>query len=386
MANVLTPFIPTLFQDLNIVSRELVGFIPSVTRNTSAERAAVNESIQIPISRAQTAFNVTPAMAIPEPSDFTLDSVEMKITKSRAVAFGMTGEEVRGLNNGVGMNSIANGQFAEALRTLVNEMEADLALEAATHASRAYGTAGTTPFASNLGDSALVRKILDDNGAPASGRSLVMDTSAGAALRTLQNLTRVNEAGNTMTLRDGELLNIHGISMKESAQVVSPVIGTAAATADINTAGYAVGATSITLAAAGSGTIVAGDYVTFAGDTNKYLVTTGVADVSAGGTLVIAAPGLRVAISTASGQAVTVVGRSTRNILFQQNAIQLVTRAPALPNGNDAAIDRFMMTDPRSGIAFEISVYPGYRKLRMEVAAAWGVKAIKDQHIAALLG
>ena len=386
MANVLTPFIPTLFQDLNIVSRELVGFIPSVTRNTSAERAAVNESIQIPVSRAQTAFNVTPAMAIPEPSDFTLDSVEVKITKTRAVAFGMTGEEARGLNNGVGMNSIANGQFAEALRTLVNEMEADLALEAATHASRAYGTAGTTPFASNLGDSALVRKILDDNGAPASGRSLVMDTSAGAALRTLQNLTRVNEAGNTMTLRDGELLNIHGISMKESAQVVSPVIGTAVATADINTAGYAVGATSITLAAAGSGTIVAGDYVTFAGDTNKYLVTTGVADVSAGGTLVIAAPGLRVAISTASGQAVTVIGRSTRNILFQQNAIQLVTRAPALPNGNDAAIDRFMITDPRSGIAFEISVYPGYRKLRMEVAAAWGVKAIKDQHIAALLG
>ena len=386
MANVLTPFIPTLFQDLNIVSRELVGFIPSVTRNTSAERAAVNESIQIPVSRAQTAFNVTPAMAIPEPSDFTLDSVEVKITKTRAVAFGMTGEEARGLNNGVGMNSIANGQFAEALRTLVNEMEADLALEAATHASRAYGTAGTTPFASNLGDSALVRKILDDNGAPASGRSLVMDTSAGAALRTLQNLTRVNEAGNTMTLRDGELLNIHGISMKESAQVVSPAIGTAVATADINTAGYAVGATSITLAAAGSGTIVAGDYVTFAGDTNKYLVTTGVADVSAGGTLVIAAPGLRVAISTASGQAVTVIGRSTRNILFQQNAIQLVTRAPALPNGNDAAIDRFMITDPRSGIAFEISVYPGYRKLRMEVAAAWGVKAIKDQHIAALLG
>ena len=385
MPNVLTPFIPSLAQDLDIVSRELVGFIPSVTRNTSAERAAVGQSVYVPVSRAQTSFNITPAMAIPEPADFTLDNVEMKITKSKGVAFGMTGEEQRGLNTGVGSGAIVNGQFAEALRTLVNEVEADLALEAAMHASRAYGSPGFTPFSSNVGDSAQVRKMLDDNGAPATGRSLVIDTSAGASLRTLQNLTRVNEAGTAMTLRDGELLNLNGLSIKESAQVVRPVIGTGAATGDTTGVATAVGSTSIAVKAAGSGTILAGDYVSFAGDTNKYLVVEGIAALGSGGTLKIAAPGLRVALPAAETE-ITVVARSVRNIGFSQNALQLIARAPALPDGSDAAIDSALLVDPRSGIPFEIRVYEAYRKRRYEVALAWGVKAIKDEHIVALLG
>lgn len=383
-ANTLTPFIPDLYQDLDIVSRELVGFIPSVERNASAERAAVGESILIPVSQAQSAFDISPAMTTPNPSDFTLDNVEMKITKSRAVAFGMTGEEQRGLNNGVGSNAIINGQFAQALRTLTNEIEADLALAAALGSSRAYGTAATTPFSSNVGDSAQVRKILDDNGAPQSSRSLVIDTSAGAALRTLGNLTRVNEAGTTMGLRDGELLNLNGLSIKESAQVVRPVVGTAADTGDTTDAGFAAGETEIAIKAAGSGTILAGDIVTFAGDTNKYVVTKGVT-LPAGGTLTIAAPGLRQAIPAAETE-VKVVARSVRNIAFHQSAIQLIARAPALPNGDDAADDSYMLVDPRSGLPFEVRVYKGYRKIRYEVGMAWGVKVIKDAHVATLLG
>jgi hypothetical protein len=383
--NVLTQFIPDLYQDLDVVSRELVGMIPSVGRNTSGERAAVGESILIPVSGAQTAFDIAPAMNPPEPADFTVGDVEMKITKSRAVAFGMVGEQQRGLNNGVGSGVIINQQFAQALRTLTNEMEYDLALEGAMHASRAWGTAGTTPFATNVGDTAQLGKILDDNGAPRTNRSLVIDTSAGASLRTLNNLSRANEAGTTMTLRDGELLNLNRFSIKESAQIVRPVVGTGADTGDTTNAGFAVGATSIIVGAGGTGTILAGDYVTFAGDTNKYLVKQGIASLAAGGTMIIAAPGLRVAIPAATTE-ITVVARSVRSLGFTDNAIQLICRAPALPDGDDAATDSFTLIDPRSGIPFEVRVYKGYRKVRYEVAAAWGVKAIKDEHIAALLG
>lgn len=383
-ANTLTGLIPDLYAGLDVVSRELVGFIPSVTRNASAERAAVGQSVVYPVAPAMAAADITPAMTTPEPTDRTIGTGSMQITKARAVNFGFVGEEQRGLNNGPGYLSIQADMFAQGLRTLVNEIETDLATVAYQNASRAYGTAGTTPFGSNVGDAAQVRKILDDNGAPQTGRSLVIDTAAGAALRTLGNLTKVNEAGTTMTLRDGELLNLHGLSIKESAQIVTHTKGDAAS-ATTNNAGYAVGATVITLASAGTGAILVGDYVTFAGDANKYLVVSGDANVSGGGTITLAAPGLRVAIA-GSATDITVVGSSARNIGFSSNALMLVARAPALPVEGDAAIDSMMITDPRSGLTFEIRLYAGYRKIRAEVGLAWGYEATKPEHIAALLG
>ncbi len=60
--------------------------------------------------------------------------------------------------------------------------------------------------------------------------------------------------------------------------------------------------------------------------------------------------------------------------------------AAAAPVEGDQASDRLIVTDPRSGVAFEFSVWPGYRKVRLEVALAWGVKATKREHIALLLG
>lgn len=383
-ANTLTRLIPDLYAGLDVVSRELVGFVPSVFRNASAERAAVGQEIVYPISRVTTTFDVTPAMNIPEPADRTIDNGTIKITKAKGVEFGWTGEEQRGLNHGPGYLSVQANEFAQALRTLCNLIELDLAVEAAANVSRVWGTPGTTPFATTVGDSAQVRKMLDDNGAPASGRALIINTSAGANLRSLANLTKANEAGTTMTLRDGELLNLNGLSIKESAQVQNSVAATAAS-ATTATTGYAVGSTTIGLASAGTGNIPAGSVITFAGDTNKYLVVTGDTDTSNGGSITIAAPGLRVALPT-SAVAITMVASGAMNIAFAGNALHLVARAPAIPQEGDAALDRRLITDPRSGLTFEVAIYAGYRKIRLEVVLAWGVKAIKREHIVGLFG
>lgn len=387
-ANTLTGLLPSLYAGLDVVSRELVGIIPGVQRSATAERVAVGQSTVYHVAPAANVSDVVPAMAVPEPTDQTIGTGTMAITKSRAANFGFTGEEQRGLNTGPGYQDVQADMFAQGLRALVNEMESDGAIAAAAGASRAYGTAGTTPFAPTgtapLLDSAMVRKILDDNGAPQTGRSLVVDTAAGANLRAVPNLVRVNESGTTMTLRDGELLDLHGFSVRESAGIPFHTKGTGAS-ATTNNAGYAVGATTLTLASAGTGTIVAGDVITLAGDTNPYVVVTGDADVSGGGTITIAKPGLRVAIPAAT-TAITVVASHRKNVAFSQDALVLAARAPALPQEGDLALDRLLLTDPRSGLVFEVSIYPGYRKIRAEVAMAWGWKAVKSEHIALLLG
>jgi len=376
MANTLTNLIPDAYAALDVVSRELVGFIPGVTRDASTDRVAANQSVRVHQTRANSAgADITPAMAIPSAADQTIDNTPITITNFRKFPFSWSGEEQNSVDQGPGILTVKQDQIAQALRAAVNEIENGLADAAALGASRATGTAGTTPFASTLGDSAQIRKILDDNGAPMSERSLVINTSAGAALRTLGQLTKANEAGNTMTLRDGELLNLHGFSVRESAQVGNATAGTGASY--ILDGALAVGATTITVDT-GSGTILAGDVVTIG--SHKYVVATALA----GGSFTINAPGL--VAGAADNATVTVNATSARNIAFSKDALLLATRLPIVPPEGDLAIDSEVITDPRSGLSFEIRVYPGYGMNLYEVRVAWGVKVLKPAHMGILLG
>ena len=383
MNNTLTGLIPTLYESMDIVSRELVGFIPSVTIDASVERAAVNQTIKSFVAPASTSANITPSQLPPDTGDQTIGSEDMTISKSKGVPFRWTGEEQKGVNHGPGYSNIRTNQITQAMRTLTNEIELDLA-GLHTSTSRAYGTAGTTPFASDLSDSAEVRKILVDNGAPISDMQLVIDTTAGAKMRTLTQLTKANEANDASLLRQGVLLDVHGMQIRESAQVVTSTAGTASS-ATTNAAGYAIGDTVLTLASAGTGTLIVGDAVTFAGDTNKYVLAAGDTDVSNGGTITLQAPGLRVAMSAAT-KAITVIAAAARNMAFSRSALVLASRIPERPEEGDMAEDVTIITDPRSGLSFEIALYKEYRRVHYEISVAWGQKNFKTAHTALLLG
>lgn len=377
--NTITSIVPDIYEALDVVSRELTGLIPAVTMNTSAARAGKGQSIVVDVEPTGNGVDVTPAMTTPEPTGQTSGSKIMTIDKSRAYEFGFVGEDQLKLQTGPGYMGVRANKIAQAIRGLVNEVETDLgALH--TKFSRAYGTAGATPFgtANDYTDASNVMKILKDNGAPGSDNQLVINTSAGANFIGKQSA--VNAAGTDSMLRQGVLLDLAGMPLRESAQINTAAAGTGTSYTS-NTAGYAVGATAITLIT-GTGTVLAGDVVTFAGDTNKYVVAAGVA---APGVITLAAPGLRQALA-ASAVAMTIVAASARNMAFNRSALVLVTRAPARPEEGDMASDVMIITDPRSGLSLEFSLYKGYRKVRYEVALAWGADVIKPEHTALLLG
>jgi len=287
---------------------------------------------------------------------------------------------MRHVNNGSGFETIYGDQIAQAMRTLCNEVEADLWTEAYQNASRAVGTAGTTPFGSNHHVINEARQILVDNGAPTFDGmvSMVMNTTAGTNLRNLSNLYKVNEAGSESLLRQGVLQDISGVMLRESAQVGLHTKGTGS--------GYLVnGALSIgdetVTADTGSGTILASDVVTFAADTdNKYVVNSALS----GGDFDLAEPGLLAAI--ADNNAITVGNSYTGNVMFHRSAMELIVRPPAVPGGGDAAVDAMLVQDARSGLVFEIRVYKGYKKTMFEVALAWGVRCWMPKYVAAILG
>lgn len=378
MANTLTSLIPDIYEALDVVSREQVGFTMAVSSENTAERAAQGQSVIVPVYDAETATDITPGVTPPNDGDNATSNVAIVLNNARRVAVRMTGKDSRGLNHGPGVSNYRAGRFAQGFRKLANEIETSLAA-ARTSASRATGTAGTTPYASGIGDSAQALKILTDNGAPRDDLRMVLDTAACANLRSLQHITKVNEAGTDATLRTGALLDLHGFRFHESGAgaALAHTAGTGAGY--LANGGAAVGDTSIDVDT-GAGTILAGDIVTFDGDPNQYVV----ASALAGGSFTIAAPGLRQAL--ADNAAVTVVGAYSANVAFSRQAIQLASRAPELPEGGDMATDREIVTDPFSGMSFEVALYQQYRQVQYEISIVWGSKVIKPEHVALVLG
>lgn len=386
-ANSLSGLITTIYSASDQVARELSGFIPAVSADMNFSRAAVGQEVTSPVTPAATASDITPAVTPPNDGDQNIGKKGVVITKARRVPIRWNGEETLALdNNGASYNVILRDQIAQGMRTLVNEVESDLAA-LYVKASRACGTAGTAPFATagDLTDTAGALRILEENGAQGLDFQLVLGSAAMVNLRGKQSgLFKVNEAGREDMLRNGMTDRLQGFALRNSSGVKLHTKGTAAA-ATTNTVGYAIGATVITLASAGTGTSLAGDTIQFAGDTNQYVVASGDADVSNGGTITLAAPGLLKAIP-ASATAITVAATGFRNMFFARSAIQLATRAPALPKQGDSAVDRMLVTDPLTGLTFEISMYAQYRQMQYEVALAWGCGSVKDEFIGILHG
>jgi hypothetical protein len=381
MANVFTGLTPILYESLDVVSREMVGMIPAVTRDTAADQAALNQSVNYPVVAGMTAGDIAPAATGPNPADMSAPAGTLTITKSKSVPFYITGEEHKALSQSSSEATVLRNSFAQAMRTLVNLIEIDLALAGKQGASRAYGTAGSPPFgtAGDLSDFAFTRKVLEDDGAPMGDLHLVLNNASAANVRAKQaGLFRVNEAGTDALLREGNLGQVEGFNLHQSAGLQLHTKG--GGTLYVTSGSTAQGVASVALVT-GSGTVLTGDVVTFAADaTNQYVVNTGVA---APGTIALGKPGVQMVIPT--GNALTIGNNYTPNLAFDRGAIVLATRIPAAPAQGDAAIDSMIITDPVSGLSFEIRVYAQYRRISYEVGIAWGVSAVKSENIAILL-
>lgn len=386
MANTLTGLIPIMYKAMDKIRREMVGFIPAVDIDAAASGAALNQVLRTQVAPDASGGDITPGQLPVDDGDQTIGYLDLAITKSKYSPIRWAGEEIAGYQSNGNHENILADQFAQSIRYLVNLIEADIGA-LAYGASRVVGTPGTTPFgtAADLSDVANLRKILEDNGCPMSAGdlSLILDSSAAAVLRGKHSeLFRVNEGGDGgRLLRDGALGRLMGFDIGESAQVAA--LAQIAATSYATNGIQAAGATGIVVKT-GTAAISKGAIISFAGDTaNKYVVA---ADYAGGaGTLQINKPGLRVQI--AADNAITVNTTTYRaNIGFHKNAIKLLTRTPYMPDGGDAAMDVYNITDPVSGLTFQVAQYGLYRRIKYEIGIAWGVGIVKNEFIGGLAG
>lgn len=376
--NTLTNLIPTIYTALDVVSREQTGLIPAVARDAKADAAAKDQTVRAPVAPAATTEDIVPGPSAPNSGDQTIGGVDVQITKSKMAPVKWNGEEQLALGPAGTYNTILADQFKQAFRALGNEMDADLAA-LFYKSSRAVGAPKETPFSikDDLSDAALARQILVDNGAPTTDMRMVLGGEAMASIRGKQSvLFKANEAGTDQLLREGIIGRVMGFNLHESANIKRTAKSTAA--------GYTVNGAKqegdiIIAISTGTGGIAAGTAVKFDGDFNQYLVV-----ASTASSITIAAPGLRQDL--ADQTAITVVSEFTPNMAFDRNAFLLACRTPAMPKGGDTADDVMNVTDPVSGITFQIALYRQYRQVRYEVGVAWGVASVQPEHSTIIMG
>lgn len=382
MANTLTNVLPVLYKAAQIVPSELTGLIGSVDSTFDAKTVAKGDTVKVPIISAGSLGDYTPAMTTTAGSNTTPTTVDLTMSYSKEYTFHLTGEDEQSLQNG-GDNAMEfmRQSTEQGIRAIRNDIEAKLGVELKENSSRAYGTAGTAPFGSDIKAVAQMAKILKDNGCPFDGNvSLVMDTNASV---NLQNLVTINNqpAGSPaeQILRGGTLTVLNGVALKESANVAVHTIGTGASYQ--TKAGYAKGIKSIVVKT-GTGTIVKGDVVTFQDETgsNKYVTYGGVA--AADDTLTLNSPGLINAVLITKN--ITVGAAYTANMCFHRSACKLVVRAPFIPAS--PLIQTELITDPTSGLTFSFSRIVGDGMTTYRLNAVYGIRAVQSEFIATLLG
>jgi hypothetical protein len=384
----LTGLTEILYQARDLVAQEPAGFMNSVTVNGGSEGVSAGGTVtSIRTAEPTLETSYSPGMTVPDAADITTSTESLTLTQFAGASIPLKGEQFLQLANTVGSEFALQQLYAQAIRKMVNTIEAAVGTAAYQGSSRAVGTAGTTPFGSNFEILSDLYKILEDNGTPMSDGmlSVLLNTSASANLRKRSTLTNVGDAGTDATLRRGELLNIYNMSIKSSAGVTSHTKG-AGASYLVNNGNIAVGSTTLSF---DGGTVnttgfKAGDVISIADEptSGNYVVKTGL--TSAAGNVVINHPGLRGAI--VDGKAVTIGNSYAGNVAFHKAAIELAMRPPAQPPGGDQGEEIGVLVDPRTGLSFSARLYKGYGMNQIKLMAFYGIKVWKPEFVATLMG
>lgn len=383
MATVLTAIAPVLYSAAQEVSAEPASLVRSIYADFDNKGVAFGDTVDVPVVPAQALETFTPAAASTAGAGAgTAEKVQVSITAQNKVSHVLTGEQIRSLENGGNYEEWVRQWGAQAMRTLRNAAESDCATAIKQGASRAYGTAGTTPFASDINALADLRKILRDNGAPLSDLQFVGNSNVELALLKLGIVQQAYAAGTAQQLSSGIIDSKFGFNIRVSAGIGLHTKGTVNTCVSDLAETAAIGTTAINSDTFSSqGTVLAGDIITWAGDSNKYVIGTAIAAAANDDDIVLNRPGLRA--SLANGVTGTIGASYTPSFGFERSAVVGVMRPPLIPS--NPTMRQMMVTDGM-GMTYLFLEIDQYGQRTWEMHLCHGFKVVQPEHVAILLG
>lgn len=343
MANDLSAVLPTI---LKFGMRALRANMPTlrlVDTRFDPNPGEKGQSVDVKRVRSMTAYNIVPAATSQTPLDVNTFSTPITLDQWKGASFAFTDKERAEIHADTMPKSIEQAGIA-----LATAAEQYVQTQFAKFFQTA-GAVGTVPFAAaTIADFVTCARRLDDTLTPRTQRAMVLSTAAHANAVSVPAVNQWYSRQGSNTLNDGMLPQAMGFEIAMSQLVGSHTAGTG--TSYITNSASLVAGTKAIPIDTGSGTVVVGDIVTFAGHTQTYVVTSGVA---AAGTIQIE-PGLVVAVG--DGVAMTILGTHSLNAAFHKEAIQFVTRPPLQPlDPSQNAVQS--MRDPETGLVLTVEYH-----------------------------
>lgn len=379
MSNTMTALIPKILTDAAVIFRNNSITANLVNRGYDAEFQQKGNTINVPNYTSAAVQDVTPGRGNENtPTDIVAANVPVVLDQWKEVKIQFTDKELK---------EIESGRPSEALRksviTLVDYVDT-WALNLMYVGS--FSTAGTA--ASAFSDPATLvdgRTKLGLNNVPIRDRrSIINPTVAGAFIKDA-NLSDVSQAGNPDALRDATIGRLYGSDIYESNGLTNFTGGTLSDGTSkdaLIAATCAVGATSITFDESTlTGTLVAGDIFTKAGDTQEYVVTTG-STASANSITVSFQPANKIA--GADGDAVTFLANQTAaGVLFHESAFIFGSAPTSIEFTGGNLVQAF--TDPLSNITFTYEVERVNKNTEHSLSILYGGDILKREGLVRLM-
>ncbi len=395
VANTLTSLIP------KVISRGL----PALRANAVTPRLATDYSfmiggpghegnvLTIPTGATQAVATVTPGPTAPANVDHTAGSVSLTIDTHEDTRFHLTDQE---LSQIAADDTFVPLQMEMAFKAMGDNFDAAL-LALYVDIYGAAGTPGTAPFASSLAPwtgSTGGRKILMDQLSPVGPWGAVLDPAAEGNLLANATLLAANSRGTDEQVRTGRIGTALGVDWNMNQNVPTHTVGTltngTGMLAKVNDAAYTVGESTVDIDDTSlSGTVVAGDIFSVAGDTQTYAVTAGATAATNALAGMAFAPTSQVA--WANNAVVTFLGGATggtnhvANMVMHPGAFGYAFGTP--PNNlslNPTA--RRTVRDSVTGIPLRVRVVEQHYQTTWYIDYIYGVNTIRKELAVRLAG
>jgi len=356
-----------------------------VNTDYSLEAKKKGQTIDIPLSSAQTAEDVAPAATVTVPPGQESTTAQIALDNWKHTDFALSDLEVGRIRADQDFIPL---QMEEAFKALAKEIN-DSVFATYPGIYGYVGTAGITPFGSGVevASATNLRKTLLEQYCPRENRRGILDYAAEAAALNLAPFSDAEKRGSAGTKSTGNLGQIFGFDWYGEDGVPTHTAGTAATIAT-NADGYDVGVKSITMTYGTEGTgLLEGDIFTIAGDDQTYVVS---ADAESAGAVTFT-PALKVAIVGATE--ITLKASHVVNLGFHRDAFGLAMRSPDAGikellgqriAGN--VLESVVLQDPVSKLIMRLELIRGYKMTIWDVDCLWGTALVSPERACRLAG